>query len=189
MAISIGLAGLTSVLAGYSAAASPASALSRSDPAPGSRTAAPSAEVDISEAARSKLAAEQAAENTVRSDNLPVGTKHFLERLVDDPEYCAEYAEGYVNNVHAACMTIQEALQGRRTLEAGIGQLRADWSAIQGKGGSPAENFAQLLKRELSMPQSYWDAMDPGHTTPDIRALTQAKLDYLQQYIAAAKTA
>ncbi|MGE5492780.1 MAG: hypothetical protein ACM31P_16005 [Actinomycetota bacterium] len=143
--------------------------------------------VSISEAARRLAAADSQAANAAGAASLPEGIRHFLERLVDEPAFGASYADGYVNNVHTACMTIDEAIKGRSALEAGQSRLQSSWAGIQAKGGTPAEQFAQLLREELSLPQSYWDAQDPGHSMSDIRAFTQAKADYLEQYIAAKK--
>lgn len=145
--------------------------------------------VFISDAARHLAAAENKIADVTGSASLPVGIRHFLEELVDKPAIGASYAESYVKNVHSACMTIEEAIKGRSTLEAGQSKLQASWAGIQAKGGTPAEQFLQLLKEELSLPQDYWDAQDPGHSMSDIRAFNQAKADYLEQYIAAKKAA
>lgn len=68
--------------------------------------------VNISEAARSKLADEQQAVNDTVADNLPVGVKHMLEQMVDDPAFGATYADGYANNVHTAAMSITGLKKG-----------------------------------------------------------------------------
>lgn len=140
----------------------------------------------ISDAARLKLAAEQQAAGGTQSGDLPIGIKHMLQRIVDDPGYGAEMAEGYATSVHTAPMTIEQYLQVKDTLQTGQQQLQAAWQTIRGEGKSPGQSFADLLTYELSLPQSYWDAQDPGHSVSDIRGLAQAKLDYLQQYLAAA---
>lgn len=145
--------------------------------------------VSISEAGRRLATADSQTAKAAGPESLPDGIKHFLERLVDEPAFGVSYAEGYVNNVHTACMTLEQAIKGRSTLESGLSRLQASWAGIQAKGGTPAEQFAQLLREELSLPQSYWDAQDPGHSMSDIRAFTQAKADYLEQYIAARKAA
>jgi hypothetical protein len=143
--------------------------------------------VSISDAARRLAAAAKPSADTAGAASLPDGIKHFMEQLVDEPVVGASYVKAYANNVHTACMTIEQAIKGWSTLEAGQRQLQASWAGIQAKGGTPAEQFAQLLKEELSMPQSYWDAQDPGRSMPDIRAFNQAKLDYLEQYMAGKK--
>lgn len=143
--------------------------------------------VSISGAAQSKLANEQQTPNAAQSDVLPVGIKHMLEQMVDDPVSGAKYADGYANTIHTACMTLPQYLQVQGTLEAGISQLQAAWQSIQSEGKSPAQSYAELLKYELSMPKSYWNAQDPGHTMADIHAFAAAKLSYLEQYMAASK--
>lgn len=142
--------------------------------------------VSISDAAVAKLATERQSAGQTGQYPLPEGIKHMLERMADDPAYGASYAEGYANNIHTACMTLPEYMQSEGILEAGRGQLQGAWQGIQSQGKSPAESYAMLLKYELSMPQGYWDAQDPGHTA-DVRGLAQAKLDYLEQYLAANK--
>jgi hypothetical protein len=84
-------------------------------------------------------------------------------------------------------MTLPEYMQAESTLKAGQNQLQSAWRNIQGEGKSPAQSYAELLRYELSMPQSYWNAQDPGHTMPDLRAFTEAKMAYLEQYMAAGK--
>lgn len=142
--------------------------------------------VTLSDAAIAKLATERQSAGEAGPRPLPEGVRHMLEKMVDDPAYGASYAEGYANNIHTACMTLPAFMQSQGILEAGRGQLQGAWQDIQSQGKSPAEGYAMLLKYELSMPQSYWDAQDPDHTA-DVRALAQAKLDYLDQYLAASK--
>lgn len=141
--------------------------------------------VRISSAAQSRLADEQKSPNATQPDILPIGIKHMLEQMVDDPAYGARIADGYAENIHTACMTLPEFMRAQGTLEAGRNQLQAAWRDIQNEGKSPAQSYAELLSYELSMPQSYWDAQDPGRTMPNIRAFAEAKLAYLGQYMAA----
>lgn len=145
----------------------------------------PSDSVSISSAAQSKLASEQQMTNAAQSDTLPIGVKHMLEQIVDDPAFGAKYANGYTDNIHTACMTLPEFMRSQDALETGHNQLQEAWKNIQSEGKSPAQSYAELLKYELSMPKNYWDAQDPGHTMPDIRSFAEAKLNYLEQYIAA----
>lgn len=141
--------------------------------------------VNISSTAQSKLANEQQTPDTTQSDILPVGIKHMLEQMVDDPAYGQKYADGYANNIHTACMTLPEFMREQGALESGRNQLQTAWQNIQNEGKTPAQGYAELLKYELSMPQSYWDAQDPGNTMPNIRDFTEAKLAHLEQYMAA----
>jgi len=139
--------------------------------------------ISISSAAQSKLTIEQLTTSTTQSDILPIGVKRMLEEIVDDPAYGEKYAEGNAKNIHTACMTLPEFMQAQGTLEVGKNQLQAAWRSIQNEGKSPAQNYAELLKYELSMPENYCDAQDPGHTMP-ARAFAEAKLAYLHQYMA-----
>lgn len=141
--------------------------------------------INISGAERSRLAAEQQAGSDMQADNLPIGTKHMLEDMVNDQAYGAKMADGYANNVHTACMTLPEYIQAKGTLEAGQKQLQTAWQDIRSQGESPAQSYADLLKYELSMSRSYWNAQDPGHTMVDIHGFAEDKLAYLQQYRAA----
>ena len=162
----------------------PAVARHASGAPPGGRTLQPSqTSVSISSAAQTMLVADRQS-STGADGDLPVGVKRMLERMVDDPAYGAEMAEGYAGNIHTACMTLPEFLQAEGTLKAGQQQLQAAWQDIRSEGKAPAQGYAELLRYELSMPQRYWDAMDPGHTVPDIRKLAEAKLTYLESYIA-----
>lgn len=139
--------------------------------------------VNISSAAQSRLANEQQTPDTTQSAILPVGIKHMLEQMVDDPAYAQKYADGYANNIHTACMSLPEFMRGQGALESGRNQLQTAWQNIQNEGETPAQGYAELLKYELSMPQSYWNAQDPGHTMPNIRDFAEAKLAYLEQYM------
>lgn len=161
-----------------------AAARNASGALPGGRMLPPSqTSVSISSAAQTMLVADRQSSTGTEGD-LPVGVKRMLERMVDDPAYGAEMAEGYAGNTHTACMTLPEFLHAEGTLKAGQKQLQAAWQDIRSEEMAPAQGYAELLRYELSMPQSYWDAMDPGHTVPDIRKLAETKLAYLETCIA-----
>lgn len=137
--------------------------------------------VQISDAARRRLGAEQAGG---APDNLPTGVKHMLEDIVDHPELGVDLSTAYATGVHTAAMSLDDYLAGKNTLEAGIGELSAVWAGIQGGQGTPAEKYAQLLKHELSMSSQYWDAQGGSGAVATPHELAQAKLDYLQHYMA-----
>lgn len=139
--------------------------------------------ISISSAAQAMLGTEQQA-GAAGDSALPDGVKRMLEQMVDDPAYGAGVAEGYAENIHTACMTLPEFMRAEGTLEAGRQQLEAAWRDIASAGKTPAQGYADLLRYELSMSDSYWEAMDPGHTTPDVRKLAEAKLAYLETCIA-----
>lgn len=165
--------------------ANPLAALLKSNIGPGvtqegQNATPPSTNVSISAAAYSKNVAAQQNNAPI----LPVGVQHMLQEMVDNPKFAAQYANGYATNTHTAAMSIGQFLQVKDTLYAGQAQLQAVWQNIQGQGKSPAQSFADLLAYEQAMPQSYWNAQDPGNTTPNIQALAAAKLAYLQQCIA-----
>lgn len=139
--------------------------------------------ISISSAAQAMLGTEQQA-GAAGDSALPDGLKRMLEQMVDDPAYGAAMAEGYAENIHTACMTLPEFMRAEGTLGAGRQQLEAAWRDIASAGKTPAQGYAELLKYELSMSDRYWEAMDPGHTTPDVRELAEAKLAYLEARIA-----
>lgn len=116
---------------------------------------------------------------------LPEGIKRMLDRMVDDPAYGAEMAAGYASNMHTACMTLPEFMRSEGRLEAGRQQLETAWRGIASTAKTPAQGYAELLRYELSMGDSHWQAMDPGRAGPDVRKLAEAKLAYLEARIAA----
>lgn len=136
----------------------------------------------------SKPADERQAGKDMQADSLPVGVKRMLEDMVDNPAFGAKYADGYASNVHTAAMTLPQYLQARGALEAGQKELLTAWQNIQGQGKSPAQSYMDLLNYELSLSKRYWNAQDPGHTMPNIRGFAEAKVAYLQQYIAGTQT-
>ena len=115
---------------------------------------------------------------------LPTGVQNMLQSLVNNPQQWKDYVKGYAGS-HSAAMTINQFLTAKDTIAAGQQKLKGVLNSSLAQGKSPAQCMADVLSYELTLPQGYWDAMNSGTSSQDLKEFTAAKLAYLQQCIAA----
>lgn len=137
---------------------------------------------------------------------LPTALQHYMEDIANDPNIARQTAYVWGNYPIIVGMklpippnggpmspeqfnNICGMLKGYADQVAAVqSQAKAVYQQGKAAGKSDAEICADLLKFQLSQPDSYWQARDPQGLAGDLKGTTKAELDALQQAIAAAKS-
>jgi hypothetical protein len=137
------------------------------------------------------------SETTDSAETLPVSVLHQMQNVANDSGYAATVAQQMAGNVgvlvqSASSLGLQypsaaysqwdaRIQQSQATVNAFQQQAQALYQSDKAEGKSGAETVADILRLQLSQPQSYWKARDPDNLQGDLKGQTQSALTVLQQ--------
>jgi len=148
---------------------------------------------------------QQAAAADSGDPLLPIAKLHYVQDLVADPTYAMSQMEKYCSGKMAVLMKLpvpangQEGYVDPEIVHAAFERYFSFQSQVQAvhdhaktllekgkaEGKSGAEIYADVLRDQLSQPDSYWQARDPDNLWGQPKEKVQAELNALEKAIAA----
>lgn len=170
----------------------------------GSSAVATEAATPVSGASGSSLLAPatlgQAVAQGQEADDaaIPTGVSNRLKDIAENSSVAAQEARSFAYGTRSVCMqpppngspasVWQQFSQKMAAANDAINQIQSQkvdlYQNETAKGTAPAQIYADMLKLELSQPQSYWSAQDPNHQLGDLRGNVQAQLTQLERNMA-----
>lgn len=128
---------------------------------------------------------EQAQMGTQSGSVLPTGIQDEMQEAATNSQYGDEVAAQMSNAPHSAVLAshvFDATYQAdQATVDSIQPQLTSLYDSDKAAGKSGAETISDILKFEISQPQSFWNAVDPDHLqSGDAKGYAQAELDTLQ---------
>lgn len=150
---------------------------------------------------------KQQADAAAEDDDplLPIAKQHYVQDLVADPTFAMSQMEQYCHGTMAIMMKLPVPPDGKEgyvdpeLVHAAFERYFSFQSQVQAvhdhakellekgkaEGKTGAEIYADVLRDQLSQPDSYWHARDPDNLWGQGKEKVQAELNALEKAIAA----